>query len=332
MSRRGPVHILAATYISILLCAAMPGSSHAQCYGSLSLDHAFLEYDYLVRLAVHFGDEHEIPDAVICSRPRLPGEETLEIPVWFYNAHQGIVSLEFAVESNDSLVGFTPNSLWEVTQATASMTGPSIHHLDVELDACGPRCGPALAGWVVVRPAPGSQLSWINLLPNANTGRMSAVDGDLSVRYLFSPHHGGYVGSGWLYTGQEPICEEPNGPVAQLIAEADYGHWVKIAWTAGEGNTTMIRARLDRFPAGYSDGRLVVEMPSSPGQRQVYWDTEAPLSTLVYYTAFSLTKEGGAVALDSFVECAAVDTAMTTSVIATEPASWGAVKTMIRGR
>jgi hypothetical protein len=328
MSRRGPIHILAAVFLTTLLSTAMPGASRAQCYGSLALEAGFFEYDYLVRLAIHFGDEQDFPNGVICHRSPLPGEEIVEVPVWFYNAHQGIVYLEFAVESNDSLVGFTPNNCWDVVMSSVSMTGTSIHHLDLKLDACGPLCGPGLAGWALVKPAPGSDLTWINLLPNRATGRMRAMDGDLASHNIFPPQHGGYIGSGWLYTCQDPICEEPNEGVRWLIAEADYGHWVKIAWTAGGGNTTVIRARLDRYPNGYGDGRLVAEMPSAPGQRQIFYDTEAPLSTLVYYAAFSLTKEGGVVALDSFIECAAVDTAYTTSVIATEEASWGAIKTL----
>lgn len=328
MSRRGPVHILAALFLSSLISAVMPGAARAQCYGSLSLEPGFFEYDYLVRLAVHFGDAQEIPGGVMCGRSRYPDEEIVEVPVWFYNVRRGIIALEFAVESNDSLIGFTPNTCWDVIQASVSMTGASIHHLDLKLDACGPLCGPGLAGWALVKPAPGSDLTWINLLPNRITGRMRAVDGDYTPHYLFSPHHGGYIGSGYLYTCQEPICEEPNESVAWLLAESDYGHWVKLAWIAGGGNTTVIRARLDRFPTGYGDGRLVVQMPSAPGQRQVYYDTGAPLSTLVYYAAFSLTTEGGAVTLDSFVECAAVDTATTTSVIAVEDASWGAIKTL----
>ncbi|MDD3641887.1 MAG: hypothetical protein PHQ19_00260 [Candidatus Krumholzibacteria bacterium] len=326
MSGRGPVYILAV--LSLCAPCAMPMQAHAQCYGPMYLEQGFFEYDFIVRLAVHFGDEQEIPGGVICGRHRYPEEETVEAPIWFYNAHQGIVELEFAVESNDSLVGFTPNTGWEVLQASVSAAGGSIHHLDLKLQACAPLCGPGLAGWALVKPAPGSDLTWINLLPNGDTGRMRAVDGDYLPRYLFSPHHGGYIGEGWLYTCQEPICDEPNEAVSRLIAEADYGHWVKLAWIAGGGNTTVVRARLDRFPAGYADGRLVAEIPSAPGQHQICYDTGAPLNTLVYYAAFSLTREGGAVTLDSFIECAAVDTAMTTSVIATEPASWGAIKTL----
>lgn len=330
MGRGGPLYILAVLSVSLISLTGVNGSAHAQCYGSLALEPGFSEYDYLVRLAVHFGGETDIPGGILCGRSRLAGEEIVEVPIWFYNAHQGIVSLEFAVESNDSLLGFTPNTCWDVLQESVSMTGAAIHHLDLKLDACGPLCGPGLAGWALVKPAPDSELTWINLLPNRITGRMRAVDGEFSPHYAFSPHHGGYVGSSWLCTCQQPICEEPNEAVSWLLAESDYGHWVKLAWTAGGGNTTMIRARLDRFPTGYGDGRLVVEMPSTPGERQIYYDTGAPLSTLVYYTAFSLTKEGGAVTLDSFIECAASDTVTTTSVISVEESSWGAIKTLPR--
>lgn len=330
MRRGGPIYILAVLSLFIVSLAGMQSPARAQCYGSLSLDPGFFEYDYLVRLAVHFGDEHDIPGGVMCGRSRYPDEEIVEVPIWFYNAHEGIVYLELGVESNDSIVGFTPNNCWDVMHSSIVKTDASIFQLNLKLDACGPLCGPGLAGWVLVRPAPGSDLTWINLVPNRISGRMRAIDASLGGRNAFSPHHGGYIGSGWLYTCQEPICEEPNEGVPWLIAEADYGHWVKLAWVAGAGNTTVIMARLDRFPTGHGDGRLVVEMPSVPGQRQIFWDTGAPLSTLVYYAAFSLTKENGVVTLDSFVECAAVDTTMTTSVIATEEASWGAVKTIMR--
>ena len=330
MSRRCPVYILAILSVSLAAGSLTPGSSYAQCYGSLSLEPDFFQNDYLVRLAVHFGGEYDIPGNIMCSRPRYPGEEIVEVPIWFYNAHEGILSLEFAVESNDSLLGFTPNDCWDILQSSIVTTDAGIHQLNLKLIACRILCGPGLAGWALVKPAPGSDQTWINLLPNRVTQRMRSLDGNSVWHYMYSPHHGGFIGSNWLYTCQEPICEEPNESVVRLIAEADYGHWVTLIWWAGGGNTTMIRARLDRFPTGYNDGRLVAEMPSTPGQRQGCYDTEAPLSTLVYYTAFSLTKVGGVVTLDSFVECAAVDTAMTTSVIATEPASWGAIKTILR--
>jgi hypothetical protein len=146
---------------------------------------------------------------------------------------------------------------------------------------------------------------------------------------MFSPNHGGYVGSSYLYTCQRPICEEPNLPVVDLEAEAGYGIAVKLTWTAGEGNTTVIRARTDRYPTGYGDGRLVVEMPGTFGQHQYYYDTVAEQGAIIYYKAFSLTKDlSGQVIDDSFIECAATDTTFTHGFIATEESSWGAIKKM----
>ncbi len=102
---------------------------------------------------------------------------------------------------------------------------------------------------------------------------------------------------------------------------------VKLTWIAGEGNTTVIRAGEDGFPTGYGDGRLVVEMPSTYGQRLYYYDTAAPQGAILYYKAFSLTMDtSGEVLDDSFVECAATDTTFTHGFIATEESSWGAIK------
>ena len=202
---------------------------------------------------------------------------------------------------------------------------------NLELEACQPLCGPGLAGHVLVKPAEGSELTWINLVPNKHTDRMYATDWAYNEHYMFSPQHGGYIGSSYLYTCQRPICEEPNLPVVELEATAGYGLAVKLTWIAGEGNTTLIRARTDRYPAGYSDGRLVVEMPGSPGQHQYFYDAAASQGVCIHYKAFSLTKDlSGEIVDNSFVECAATDTTFTHGLIATEESSWGTIKKMMK--
>lgn len=305
--------------------------AHAQCYGPLELAPEFFEFDYLVRLAVHFGAAEDIPRGIICSRARLPGEEVVEVPIWFYNAHEGITSLEFAIESNDTLLDLIPDNGWYVHDKSYHKCDASIYQLNVKMIAYEPVCGPGLAGRALVEPAPGSDPTWIALVPNRNTGRMHATGAFNDDHNLFSPHYGGSVGSKWLYTCQEPICPEPNAAVTGFVAQSSYGEWVRLRWTDGSGNTTVIRARVDRYPAGYDDGRLVVEMPGSPGAQQVFYDTGIPLSEIVFYKAFSLTKNaGGAVLSNSFVECAALDTVMTTSVIGAEPSSWGRIKNAYR--
>jgi hypothetical protein len=320
------------TAVSILaLSVIIPsGGANAQCFGSLMLSPGFFEFDYLVRLAVHFGSAEDIPEDIICGRGRLPGEEIIEVPIWFYNVHEGVTYLEFGVESNDSIVGFTPagcvsirhQSTWKLKQ---------IYVYNLKLDACQPLCGPGLAGYILIKPAASSEVTWIDLGPNQHTARMFATDWLYNEHYMFSPNHGGYVGSSYLYTCQKPICEEPNLPVADLEATAGYGLAVKLTWTAGDGNWTVIRARTDGYPTGYSDGRLVVQMPSTPGMSQYFYDTVAPQGAIVYYKAFSLTRDlSGAVIDDSFVECAATDTTFTHGFIATEESSWGAIKKMNR--
>ena len=147
--------------------------------------------------------------------------------------------------------------------------------------------------------------------------------------YAFSPQHGGYIGNSYLYTCQQPLCEEPNMPVTDLVAQGGYAHSVKLTWTAGEGNRTIIRAREDKFPTGYDDGRLVVDMESTPGEQLYFFDTEIPSLAYLYYIAYSLTvDEGGKVLQTSFVECEATDTTFVHDEIANEKMSWGKIKSL----
>ena len=326
---RKPLIFLSVIILTVVMIIPS-GGANAQCFGSLLLAPGFFEFDYLVRLAVHFGSAEDIPSDIICSRSRISGEEIIEVPVWFYNVHEGVTYLEFGVESNDSIVGFTPAGCVSINHESTFKL-EEIFSCNLKLETCQPLCGPGLAGHVLIKPADRSDATWINLVPNYHTDRMFATDWNYNEHYMFSPQYGGYVGSGYLYTCQKPICEEPNLPVVELDAMAGYGLAVKLTWIAGEGNVTVIRASTDGYPAGYSDGRPVVEMPGSPGMHQYFYDTAAPQSVIIYYKAFSLTKDlSGKVIENSFVECAAMDTTFTHGLIGTEESSWGAIKKMMK--
>jgi len=160
---------------------------------------------------------------------------------------------------------------------------------------------------------------------------MSARDRNGKRHYLFSPKHGGYAGTDYLYTCQEPICPEPNMPVKDFYAITGPGCSIKVGWTSGEGNRTMVRYHLDHYPEGYSDGALLCELGSTPGEVLFYYHTGMPQGQLVYYTAFSLTRDsGGNISLDSFVECSAMDTVRASCVTAVEESSWGEIKSLYR--
>ncbi len=305
------------------------GSAYAQCYGSLALSPGFFEYDYLVRLCVHFGDVSSIPEDIVCSSGRMEGEDILQVPIYFYNAHEGVNRLEFAVESNDSIISFSPQNGFSIYH-TSHQEYTGFNRMNLKIDTCMPACGPTLAGYIYIVPAEDSDLTWIHLVPNANTHRMNALDPFGADHYVFSPQHGGYIGNSYLYTCQAPICEEPNMPVTNLVAQTGFARSVRLTWTAGEGNYTVIRARTDRYPAGYYDGRLVIEMESTPGQEMYFFDTEVPDLAIIYYKAFSLTINGGGdIINNSFVECEAVDTIFVHNEIAVETMSWGAIKGLV---
>jgi hypothetical protein len=310
---------------SMLYPAADAG---AQCFQTLALSPGYFEYDYMVRLCVHFADPSLIPQDIICSRPRGDGEDIIQVPIYFYNAHEGIEHLEFAIESNDSILSFSPENCFSIYRASYYCSDPAgFNTLNLKLDACMPLCGPALAGYAYIVPSSGDDVTWINLVENSNTHRMFASDLFGADHYMFSAQYGGFVGESYLYTCQQPMCEEPNMPVTSLVASAGYARSVKLTWTAGDGNVTVIRARTDRYPTGYDDGRLVVEMPSEPGQQLYFFDTNVPDLAVVYYKAWSLTKDGsGNVINTSYVECSAVDTTFVHNEIAAEKTSWGALK------
>ncbi|MBN1164245.1 MAG: hypothetical protein JXB45_06680 [Candidatus Krumholzibacteriota bacterium] len=325
MRRQQPLFYFLLLTILVMM-SYVSGPVHAQCYGSLALSPSFFEYDYLVRLCVHFGDESSIPGDIICSKNRMPGEEVVEVPLFFYNAHEGINRLEFAIESNDTITGFSPqNGFYFYHQSIYKENG--FYRMSIKIFAPYPVCAPALAGYAYIRPAENSTLTWINLAPNAHTHRMYASDPFGQDHYMFSPQYGGFIGSDYLYTCQPPLCEEPNAGVTELKARASYGTAVKLTWVAGEGNRTVICARTDRFPTGYNDGRLVVERETVPGMSYYFFDTEAPRMLINYYKAFSLTKNAaGEVLNNSLVECSATDTSFVEGEIEAEEVSWGSIK------
>jgi hypothetical protein len=313
-----------------IIIASTDDALRAQCYGSLSLSSDFFGYDYIVRLGVHFGDVGSLPADVVCSRGMQPGESPVGFPIYAYNLHNGAEYLEFSIESNDSLSGFVPESGFQIAHVYLERFG-NLFRLNLQLEAVWPVCGPVLVGTAEIVPIMGVDPIWIDLVPNRLTGEMIARDRYNERHYLFSPKHGGYVGLDYLYYCQEPICVEPNQHVTGVRATSGPSCSVKVEWVGGGGASTMVRYRFDRFPAGYDDGELAVEMPTMPGQWQFFYHTGLPQGKVVYYTAFSLNRDmGGDIELDSFVECASTDTVITSCVIAVKESSWGLIKDMYK--
>ncbi len=322
-----------AVFFAILFLAislAMGARPHAQCFGSLTLSPDFFGYDYLARICVHFGDISTIPYDIVCETTLPPGDHTVEFPIYAYNLHDGVDYLEFSIESNDSLARFVPAGDFQIVSETLEQVG-SLYRMNLVLESAWPVCGPAFVGTAEVEQVSGADPIWVDLVPNADTGEMSARDRYGSHHYLFSPKHGGYAGSGFLYTCQDPICPEPNLSVKDLSAITGPGCSVKVSWTSGGGNRTMVRYHADHFPQGYEDGVLLCEVVSSPGDILFYYHYGIPQGQLIYYTAFSLTRDaGGNIALDSFVECSAMDSVTANCVIAVEETSWSRIKSIYR--
>jgi hypothetical protein len=316
--------------LSTIILASVDDTLNAQCYGSLSLSSDFFGYDYIVRLCVHFGDISSLPSDVICSRGLVPGESPVEFPIYAYNLHSGVDYLEFSIESNDSISNFVPDNGFYIVDASFETFG-SYYRLNLKLESGWPICGPVLVGTAEIMPVRDVDPIWADLVPNRLTGEMIARDRYGSRRYLFSPKHGGYVGANYLYACQEPICEEPNRHVTDVLAISGPSCSVKVQWVGGGGTSTLIRYRYDRFPSGYSDGEFLLEVPTMPGQWQFYYHTGIPEGKVVYYSAFSLTRDsGGSVALDSFVECVSADTVITSCVVSVKESSWSSIKSMYK--
>jgi hypothetical protein len=317
--------------IAIVLSLGMSGSALAQCYGSLMLSSNYFEFDYLVRIAVHFGDAASIPDDIVCTRSMLPGELTIDVPIWAYNLNEGAQYFEFSIVSNESLTVFVPdNCLTIVGSCRCACSG--YYRLDLALQACSAQCGPLRLGYAEITRVHGGDPVWIDLRPNSQTGKMFAMDSYGKSHSMFSPQHGGFVGQNYLYACQEPICEEPNSPVTGLAAAMGQGCYVRLSWNAGSGNRTLIRYRTDRYPTGIDDGTLVVEVPSTPGESQQFVHTGIPTTnTTLYYKVFSLTRDAGDnIVRSSFVECGAVASANVNCEIATQSATWGTIKSLFK--
>ncbi len=322
--------VIPASAVLLVFIVAASGALQAQCYGSLALSSSFAEFDYLVRLAVHFGDAASIPTDITCSRSMLPSELVIDVPLWAYNLHEGAGYLEFSIVSNESIAVFVPDNCWSVVGSYRCRSGTE-YRLDLALQACGTSCGPVRIGYAQVIRIKESDPIWIDLRPNSQTSKMIAIDGYGKSHNVFSPQHGGFIGQNYLYTCQEPICEEPNTSVADFVAMQGQGCSVKLAWEAGSGNRTMIRYRTDRYPTGTEDGLLAIEVPSFPGESQYYFHTGIPGAATLYYKAFSLTRDAGDyITRNSFVECASVDTVQVKCEIGVKPASWGSIKSLFR--
>jgi hypothetical protein len=298
----------------------------------LSLSPDFFEYDYIVRMAVHFGDEYDLPESIICSRSMRPGESPIEVPVYFYNANSGVMKLYFALESCDSIASFVPQSGFDlISSSKENLSG--YYRMNIKVASGMPVCGPALVGYAYIIPSGRNDPIWITIVKNTIYDRLKAVDEYGKEHYAFSPQYGGYVGTSYMYTCQEPLCEEPNYSVMDLVAEVSYGNSVKLTWVAGSGDHTIIRYSIYRFPQGYNDGHPVVSMESTPGEEQYYFHTNPPLGAMIYYTAFSVTKGvSDEVIRNSFVECGATDTTFTNYLIDAKKASWGAIKGKMNSR
>ena len=159
---------------------------------------------------------------------------------------------------------------------------------------------------------------------------MFATDQYGNNHYAFSPHHGGYVGSSYLYTCQNPLCEEPNLPVVDLQAEQGYANSVRLSWTAGEGDHTIIRYATDHFPDGYGDGEPLINIATTPGEFKQYSHINPPQDAVIYYTAFSVNSVSDEIIRDSFVECSATDTTFFEKAISAEMTTWGAIKSKMK--
>jgi hypothetical protein len=308
----------------------MASPLNAQCYGSLALTPDFFGYDYIVRICVHFGDISSIPHDIACGTSMPPGGQPVEFPIYAYNLHDGIDYLEFSIESNDSLAAFVPSVDFQVVSVVAEKEG-SLYRMNLQLETVWPVCGPVFVGTAEVKSVANADPIWVDLVPNRETGEMSARDRYGKQHFLFSPKHGGFAGSDYLYACQEPICPEPNISVEDFYAITGPGCSIKVGWISGSGNRTMVRYRFDQYPEGYADGALLCELNSTPGEELFYYHNGVPQGQLIYYAAFSLTRDGsGSIVLDSFVECAAMDTVRSSCVIAVEESSWGEIKSLYR--
>ena len=304
------------------------GTSMAQCRAVSSAVPP--GYDYLVRLAVHFGDALTNPCNVVCSRSLLPGETVVNVPIWAYNLHEGMTHVEFSVVSNESLGVFIPDNCFSIT-ATSVSRATNGYRRNLVLDACGAACGPVRLGYAQVVRTHGYDPVWIDLQYNTDTGLMMARDASGGAHSAFSPKHGGYMGQTYLYACQPPICEEPNASATSCEVIPGGDCRVKVRWTAGGGNVTMVRWSTHRYPTGIEDGHLAFERPTVPGQFYYAYHVEIPTPAKIYYTVFSLTRDAsGAIVKDSFVECTAVGSIIIKCEIATQESSWGAIKSLYR--
>ena len=69
-------------YTALSIVNPMGRDAYAQCYGSLSLEASYFEFDHLVRMSVHFGDEADIPKDIICCEGMLQQGMPVGVPTF----------------------------------------------------------------------------------------------------------------------------------------------------------------------------------------------------------------------------------------------------------
>ena len=108
MKKMAEPKFLLVSIFALALLLNFSSNVQAQCYGSLNLDRDYFKYNYIVRLAIHFGNISDIPENIQCSRALDRGESPIEVPVYFYNGEGGVYALGCSVSSWDSIASLTP--------------------------------------------------------------------------------------------------------------------------------------------------------------------------------------------------------------------------------
>ncbi|MCB1151733.1 hypothetical protein KDK88_09290, partial [bacterium] len=285
------------------VCAPLsPVSDNVLTYGT----------DYRPRL------DFQAPDVVQPAGLALTEEVAFPLHAW--NLLDGLRGAAFRIVSNAQDLQFLAASEFSAVVTPLAVTEDGLAVLDVMLTGMN-ECGPVILGEALASGTPDSGSIFVVLDGYDGVGLPHIQDAAGADRPAVAPFHGAFAGAFDPYHGQPPLCEEPLPPVTDLTAVQSGGLVIELGWTAGNGDATMIRYRMDgHAPTSIHDGDLLAVFPAFAGQWQTLIHTN-PDVPQYWYTAFNVRLDGETVDLGSGLECGSFTSATVDESVSNEDAS-----------
>lgn len=318
--------LFVAAIVLTLLMPTMSSAAACETLSATSENSLLFSVDYLPR--VSFGAPLETTS---CAQNINLGAEPVQFPIYAYNLGEGIKLAEFRVTAYGVITQFESGSDFFNQMPLVNLDGPYTT-ADISVGSHVAVCGPVLLGIIYVAGHDGAAGIDVELSGFGGTETPMVTIGSGLVLPTRDPFHGAYAGQVDWYHCQPSLCREPLGAIDDLIVVEDGGAFIRLNWTAREGNFTMIRYRNDGgYPQSIFDGQLLILIPSFNGTttEAIFSDIEQDFYQF-RFTAFNLELAGEDVVNGSQLECGSFAYGELDPSIPNEMTTWGAVKQQYR--